>query len=141
MLKKSYILNILILINLFKNAYALKYYDSNNSMVVNIINIYSNLCLTYHSKDSIVKLSDCSSKNLKQQWIVPKSGNGSYISQYDTDICLFSGNPYMTTNDCSKYFTKMGDIKNSYGGEAIWSILDDKKCLGISNDYLSLIYD
>jgi len=137
---KKTLVFILTYITLFSNVYG-AYYAQNN-YVVNIVNKNTKLCLVYNGVDSEARLTNCVNSDLKQQWIVPKSGNSYYVSRYDPNICLYiKSSGTVLTRYCSSYKTVMGNISYSYGGEAIWYVDNGNACLGISDDYKSMVND
>ncbi|OUM70619.1 hypothetical protein PIROE2DRAFT_1146 [Piromyces sp. E2] len=139
----SHIKKFLIFITfcLFNKIVYGEYYNVENN-VVNIVNINTNLCLTYKSKDYTVRASNCVSNYLKQQWIVPKDGNGYYVSRYDTNICLYiKDNGSIITSECSEYKTVMGNILFSKSKESLWTPDSPNLCVGILKDHLSLVDD
>ncbi|OUM70617.1 hypothetical protein PIROE2DRAFT_1144 [Piromyces sp. E2] len=138
-IRKS-ILLISIYISLIENVFG-EYYSTENN-VVNIINKNFNLCLTYKAKDNIARASDCNNNDLKQQWIVPKIGNGYYVSRYDTNICLFlKDNGSVITTGCSENKTMMGNLSASKSKEAIWTPSNGNLCMGILSDDLPYVND
>jgi len=137
---KKVLVFTLTYLTLSNSVYGAYYAQSNN--VVNIVNKSTNLCLVYNALDSVVRLSNCVKDNKQQQWIVPKVGNHYYVSRYDPNVCLYikSSGTVMTTY-CSTNKTKMGNIKYSYGGEAIWHVDNDNVCLGIADESASMVND
>ncbi|MBE6494746.1 MAG: DUF4832 domain-containing protein [Methanosphaera stadtmanae] len=118
-----------------------EYYSTENN-VVNIVNIYSNLCLTYKAKDYTVRASECVDNYYKQQWIVPKEGSGYYVNRYDTSICIYiKDNGSIITSSCSEYKTLMGNILVSKSKESIWTPDNSSMCAGISSDDLPNVND
>ena len=122
----------LILLELYSYKVNRSYINKSNKVAI-IKNYKNNLCMTYHKKEYKVRLSTCKNNYLKQ-WIIPKSGEGYYVSKEDTNICLnISKDGSIVTDLCSKNGTKHSNILHSKTGESIWSPLDDTKCLGIPN--------
>jgi len=99
---------------------------NNEKYVVNIFNIDSNLCLTYKNAKNKLLLSNCNDNNIKQQWIVPKSGSGYYINNYNTSFRIYIKNNYTVIAD----IYSNGDFKNN-----------KNKCLGIYEQDKYLIMD
>jgi len=131
-------INLYLVILYFHNVSSS--YKSKSSSVVIIKNYKNNLCLTYYKKTYKARLSTCKNNDLNQQWIIPKSGEGYYVSKMDTDICLnISNSGSVTTDLCSENGVKLGDIRHSKSKESIWSPLDNTKCLGILSSDIEIL--
>ncbi|ORX83390.1 hypothetical protein BCR32DRAFT_267043 [Anaeromyces robustus] len=127
---KKHFLIVFLYLTLIKTIYCLYIPESSN--LVNIYNVNTNLCLTYKDLENSLRLSNCDNNNSKQQWIVPESGSGYYISNYDKNICLYiKSNGIVVADICSKNKSKIADLLDSKDGQAISLKNDKTKCLGI----------
>jgi len=116
------------------------YYSKPNS-VVNIINVNTKLCLSYKNIDYRTRLSECNSKNKRQQWIIPKRGAGYFVNMYDNDVCLYvKPGGTIVTDYCSNNKSFMIDLM-SQNKMTISSSEYSSKCLGLFEEDKSLVKD
>ncbi|OUM70622.1 hypothetical protein PIROE2DRAFT_1149 [Piromyces sp. E2] len=143
-LSRNYIIKSLIIIFIYiiqiQNVYS-KYFDKDNDLIVNILNVNTNLCIVYKEEDSIARLTNCVSDDLKQQWYVSEEGYGYYVNRYNTNICLFAEDDTILTSNCTENKTIMDTVSITEWSDAIINVSEPERCLGINKKFLEYTYD
>jgi len=137
--KKSFI-NFAVYAAVLNSVYG-QYYSAENN-VVSLVNINADLCITYKTTNSYARMTNCNSSDLKQLWIVPKTGNGYYVNRYDPSICLrITESGSVTTTICSENKTVMGDISISKSKESIWTPENSVICMSVHEGDIASVSD